>query len=125
PLVSVAVVTYNQKDLLKECLESILAQDYSNFEVVVADDGSTDGSQEMARSYAEKSCAPFKLVFAEKNRGITANQNAALRGSSGKYISWIAGDDLMLPGKLSKQVAFLESNPEFVICYHDLDIFDS
>jgi glycosyltransferase involved in cell wall biosynthesis len=124
-LVSVAVVTYNQKSFLRECLDSILAQNYPNIEIAVADDGSTDGTREMLHEYASKHPDRFVLRFAEQNRGITANQNLALSACTGKYISWMAGDDLMLPGKIDKQVAFLEAHPEHSICYHDLDVFDS
>ena len=125
PLVSVAIVTFNQKDFLIECIESILSQDYPNFEIVIADDCSTDGTQEAMRSYSEKYPGIFKFEFANKNQGITTNSNAALFACSGVYLAWMGGDDLMLPGKLSKQVAYMESNPECAICYHDLDVFDS
>lgn len=125
PLVSVAIVTYNQKDFLRECIESVLLQDYPNFEIVVADDGSTDGTQEMLHVYELACLGKFVLRLSPTNRGVTANQNLALSACTGKYIAWMAGDDLMLPGKLSKQVQFLEENPEFSICYHDLDIFES
>lgn len=125
PLVSVAVVTYNQKRFLKECIESILIQDYPNIEIVIADDASTDGTKELLYAYQKAARRPFILKISEINKGVTHNQNSAVFACSGKYISWIAGDDLMLPGKLSKQVEFLENNPTFSICYHDLDVFDS
>ncbi len=125
PRVSVAVVTYNQRDFLEECLESILRQDYPNIEIVVADDASSDGTREMLLEYAASGRGEFVLRFAAENGGITSNQNVAASACSGKYLSWMAGDDLMLPGKLSKQVAIMENNPDCVICYHDLDVFDS
>jgi len=125
PLVSVAVVTYNQKDFLRECLESILAQDYKNIEIVVADDGSTDGTADMLREYELSGRGHFVLKISSVNKGITKNQNLAFFGCSGKYISWMAGDDLMLPGKISKQVDYLEKNSDCSICYHDLEIFES
>lgn len=125
PLVSVAVVTYNQRDFLRECLESILTQDYPNIEIVVADDASTDGTQDLLRDYAASGRGNFVLRLASQNQGITLNQTLAQSACTGKYISWMAGDDLMLPGKLSKQVAFLERNADCAICYHDLDVFDS
>lgn len=125
PLVSVAVITFNQKEFLRECIESILDQDYSNLEIVIADDGSTDGTQEMLRNYDEQYPGKFVLRLAEKNQGITANSNAAHFACAGKYIAWIGGDDLMLPRKINKQVSFMEANPNCTICYHDLDVFDS
>lgn len=125
PLVSVAVVTYNQRDFLRECLESILAQDYPAVQIVVADDASTDGTAEMLAQYDVRHPGTFKILSAKKNKGVTANQSLALSGCDGKYVAWIAGDDLMLPGKLAAQVAHLEANPRCNICYHDLEIFDS
>ena len=125
PLVSVAVVTYNQKDFLRECLESVLAQDYPAVEIVVADDASTDGTAEMLAQYEARHPGIFNILVAKTNKGVTANQNLALSGCRGKYIAWMAGDDLMLPGKLAAQVAHLEANPQCSICYHDLEIFDS
>lgn len=125
PLVSVAVITYNQKEFLCECIESILIQDYPNLEIVIADDGSTDGTQDMLREYGQKYSDKFVLKLAEKNQGITANSNAAHFACTGKYIAWMGGDDLMLPGKISKQVTYMEATPDCTICYHDLEVFDS
>lgn len=125
PLVSVAVVTYNQKDFLVECIESILEQDYPNIEIVVADDGSRDGTAELLRDLEASGRGNFKILISPQNKGITSNQNLALSGCKGKYISWMAGDDIMLPGKISAQVDFLEGNPDFSICYHDLEVFES
>lgn len=125
PLVSVAIITYNQKDFLRECIESILTQDYPNFEIVVADDASADGTQDMLREYESKYPHKFVLRLAEINQGITVNSNAAHFACKGKYIAWMGGDDLMLPRKLNKQVRYMENNSLCTICYHDLDVFDS
>jgi len=125
PLVSVAIITYNQKEYLKECIESVLAQDYPNFEIVIGDDGSTDGTQEMLKKYERKFPGKFKLILSEKNEGITKNQNKVLELCEGKYIAWMGGDDLMLPGKIRKQVEYMENNPNCSICYHNLEVFDS
>lgn len=124
PLVSIAIITYNQKDYLRECIESCLAQDYPNFEIIVADDCSTDGTQQMLKEYSEKYPGKFVLKLAEKNQGITQNSNVAHFACSGKYIAWMGGDDLMLPGKISKQVEYMEENPGCTICYHNLEVFD-
>jgi glycosyltransferase involved in cell wall biosynthesis len=125
PLVSVAIITYNQKEYLRDCIESVLIQDYSNIEIVIADDASTDGTQQMLVEYEKKNPGKFILHLSNKNQGITANSNLAHFACSGKYIAWMGGDDLMLPGKLSKQVDFMEKNPNCSICYHNLDVFDS
>src|SRR5690606_18656769 len=125
PLVSIAIITYNQKEFLKECIESCLAQDYPNLEIVVADDGSTDGTHDLLNDYDMKHPDKFVLRLSKENQGITKNSNAAHFACTGKYVAWIGGDDLMLPGKISKQVEFMEMNPDCTICYHDMDVFDS
>jgi len=125
PLVSVGIITYNQRIYLKECIESILSQDYPNIEIVVGDDGSTDGTQEMLKEYSKKYAGKFKLILSKRNEGITKNQNKVLSLCRGKYIAWMGGDDLMLPGKIRKQVEYMENNPNCYICYHNLEVFDS
>ncbi len=125
PLVSIAIITYNQIEYLKECIESCLSQDYPRIEIIVADDGSTDGTHEMLKEYDNKNPGKFVLKLSEKNQGITRNSNVAHFACTGKYIAWMGGDDLMLPEKISKQVEYMESNPECTICYHSRDVFDS
>ena len=125
PLVSVAIITYNQKQYLIECIESCLAQDYPNFEIVVADDGSTDGTKEILMGYSVKFPGKFVLRFATENRGITLNSNLAHFSCSGKYVAWLGGDDLMLDGRLAKQVEYLEENPKCSIVYSDSEVFNS
>ena len=125
PLVSVAIISFNQKQFLRECVDSVLAQDYENIESVVADDGSTDGSQEMLRDYQNRHPDMLVLRLASENRGITANSNAAHFACSGDYIAWMGGDDLMLPGKIRSQVDIMEADSSVSICYHDLDVFES
>ena len=125
PLVSVLMVTYNQKHFIKEAIESILIQDYDNFEMVISDDGSNDGTQEILREYKTKYPNKFILVLADKNQGITKNCNSGLSFCKGKYIAFLAGDDLMLSGKIRKQVEYMERHPECAICYHNLEVFDS
>lgn len=125
PLVSVAIVTYNHRDFVRECLDSILAQDHRPLEIVVADDASTDGTQDILRDYEARHPGLFVLRLATRNAGITANCNAAHFSCTGKYIAWIGGDDVMLPGKISAQVEDMEAHPECALSYHDLEVFDS
>lgn len=125
PLVSVAIITYNQKEYLRECIESCLAQDYPNFEIVIADDCSTDGTQEMLREYVAAYPSKFVLRLAEKNQGITPNSNACLEACSGKYIAMLGGDDLLLESKLSKQVDLLETQHDVSLCGTFTRLIDS
>lgn len=125
PLVSVAIITYNQKEFLKECINSVLNQTYKNIEIVIADDASTDGTRDLLNDYKNRYPGKFKLIFSEINEGITANSNKAHFGCDGKYIAWIGGDDLMYPDKIEKQVDFLETHNDFNIVYHNLEVFES
>jgi len=125
PLVSVAIITYNQKKYLKECIESVLKQDYPNIEIVIGDDASTDGTQEMLEEYIIQYPNKFILKLSKTNQGITKNSNLVHFACTGKYIAWMGGDDLMLPGKIRKQVEYMEKHLECTICYHNLEVFDS
>ncbi|HQQ95913.1 MAG TPA: glycosyltransferase [Cyclobacteriaceae bacterium] len=125
PLISVAIVSYQHHKFIAECLDSVLKQDYDRLEIVVADDGSTDGTQEIIRDYDRRFPGVFVLRLSSRNQGITTNCNAAHSACSGKYIAWMAGDDLLLPGKISAQVAYMEAHPDCYISYHNVEIFNS
>ena len=125
PKVSVAIITYNQRHFIPETLQSVLEQDYDDFEIVVADDGSTDGSQELLLEYQRRYPERIKLVLSEQNQGITKNCNKAFFACTGEYIAWLGGDDLFYSGKLRAQVAALEANKDCSLCYHPVEVFDS
>lgn len=125
PLVSVVVLSYNNKSFLQDCIESILNQDYPNIEIIVSDDCSTDGSQLLLKSLYNSKSDKVKLILNEKNSGITSNSNIALANCSGEYIAWMGGDDLMYSNKIKIQVNFLEVNKDYNICYHNLEVFQS
>jgi glycosyltransferase involved in cell wall biosynthesis len=125
PKVSVVVPIYNQLPFIRETVDSVLAQDYENVELVLSDDGSTDGTREILSEYAERHPERIKLVVSERNTGIPGAFNRALDAHTGEYVAWLGGDDVMLPGKLSAQVALLQSRPEIDGCCHDADVFDS
>lgn len=125
PKVSVALVTFNHISFIGECLSSIVEQDYPNIEVIVADDASTDGSQEVIREFARRYPDIIKLSLSETNEGASRNANRCFGKCTGDFICYMDGDDLMLPGKLSSQVARLQDDPDCVICYHDMDVFES
>lgn len=116
PLVSIGIITYNQKEYLRECIESCLAQDYPNFEIVVADDCSTDGTQDLLREYNLKYQDKFVLCLAENNQGITHNSNACLDACKGDFIALTGGDDVLLANKITEQVEIFKNNKDVVVC---------
>lgn len=123
--VSVMLPVYNSVEFIEECLDSILAQDHDNIQIVVSDDGSTDGSVDILKNFAMRFPEKIYLNMNKYNLGITKNCNKALGFCDGEYICFFAGDDVMLPTKISKQVALLEADDEASFCYHRVDIFDS
>ncbi|MDE7180400.1 MAG: glycosyltransferase [Muribaculaceae bacterium] len=111
--VSVIVVTYNQEHTIGRTLDSILAQDLrADYEIVIGDDASTDGTERICRSYAAQ--YPDRIVYLrrERNLGVTANYFDCIRRARGEYLADCAGDDYWVdPGKLRRQVELLDSDP--------------
>lgn len=120
PLISCIVIFFNAgKEFFIEAIESIFAQTYDNWELLLADDGSTDESTAIAQQYAQK--YPEKIRYLEheghQNRGMSAARNLGIRHAKGKYIAFLDADDIWLPNKLEEQVSILESYPEAVMMY--------
>lgn len=112
PAVSICVRTYNRKAYLRKTLESIRDQTYQNYEIVIVDDGSTDGTEEMIRQL------PYKLTyFWQKNAGVAATANRAIHLAKGKYIASIDSDDLLMPDAIERMVRVMENESEDVIVY--------
>ena len=108
-LVSVIMPNYNGEKFLAETIESVLAQTYSNWELLITDDCSTDGSVALIRSFAEKD-PRIKLFVQDENRGAAEARNRSLREANGKWIAFLDSDDLWLPEKLERQIAFMEES---------------
>jgi glycosyltransferase involved in cell wall biosynthesis len=111
PLISVIIPTYNRGWIIKEAIDSVLAQDYVNFELIVVDDGSTDDTHDILNSYQKNF-----LVLRQNNKGVSAARNRGLAAASGRLIAFLDSDDTWLPQKLSQQVDFFQSNPDALIC---------
>lgn len=107
PLVTVTIPMYNNERFIGETIESILAQTYTNFELLIYDDNSTDGSYEIASSFSDSRMRVFRN---EKNLGPEGNWNRAIHDVKGKYVKLICGDDILYPDCLEKQVAVFENN---------------
>ncbi len=122
PLVSAIIIFLNEERFLQEAIESVFAQSYKNWELLLVDDGSTDASFEIARGYAER--YPEKVHYfthqGRQNRGMSASRNLGIRNAGGKYIAYLDGDDVWLSDKLEEQVAILESHPEAAMVYGPL-----
>lgn len=125
PKVSVFIPTYNQKNFVQEAIESVLIQDYHNLDLIIGDDGSTDGTQEILLQYKAKYPELVKLILSENNYGITANCNNILKECTGEYIAMFAGDDIWLPGKIHKQIECMHNNMDAVLCYTRVEAFNS
>ena len=111
PLVSVIIPNYNRLSWLNKTIKSVENQTYRPLELIIVDDGSTDGSRELLRSW-ESTCNTsnglFGKVFLQKNSGAPVARNRGLYESSGKYIVFLDSDDLLLPQKVFEEVALLE-----------------
>jgi GT2 family glycosyltransferase len=111
PLVSVIIPTYNRAAMIQEALDSVLAQSYSDFEVIVVDDGSTDGTAAALARYGDT-----LRVLSQARRGVAAARNSGVRIAKGKYVAFLDSDDLWLANKLEIQTAFMAQNPWIEIC---------
>ena len=112
PNVSVCIPTYNREILLRETLNSVFAQTYKDFEVVIVDDGSTDGTKQMLQKYGYK-----VRYYWQQNAGDAAARNRLIELAEGKYISFLDSDDLLYPDALEKMVEAMPENTENVVVY--------
>ncbi|MBF2004218.1 MAG: glycosyltransferase family 2 protein [Chlorogloeopsis fritschii C42_A2020_084] len=120
PLVSSIIIFFNAgEQFFIEAIESIFAQTYDNWELLLVDDGSTDKSTAIALRYAQQ--YPEKVRYLEheghQNRGMSATRNLGISHAKGEYISFLDADDVWLPHKLEQQVAILNSYPEAAMVY--------
>jgi len=112
PKVSICIPTFNRKDYLAETLESIYSQTYKDYEVLVVDDGSTDGTKEMLEERG------YNLRYHwQENAGNAAARNTLLKMAQGKYVAFLDSDDLFTPDAIERMVKAMESEPEDVIVY--------
>lgn len=107
PLVSVIIPTYNRAALVVEAVASVLAQTWTDYELLVVDDGSTDGTQEVLAPYRDR----LRLLRRPENRGVSAARNLGARESRGQWLAFLDSDDLWLPAKLTRQLQWLAAHP--------------
>jgi GT2 family glycosyltransferase len=112
--VSVIIPTYNRRNFLLEAVDSVLAQTYEDYELIVVDDGSSDGTEETLQRYGEQ----LQYLY-QANQGVSAARNRGLELAQGEFISFLDSDDLWMPKKIELQVACMDEHPDCQICYTD------
>ncbi|MEH2234977.1 CHAT domain-containing protein [Nostoc sp.] len=117
PLISIVIVNYNRESYLREAIASVLAQTWQDFELLIWDDGSTDGSVAIAHEYAQQDGRV--RVFQAHHQGVAAACKAAINLTSGAYIGLVDSDDILAPTALAKTATVLNSHPETGFVYTD------
>lgn len=118
--VSVIIPTYNRANLLAEAIDSVLAQSYTDYELIVIDDGSTDDTERVVHSYGDR-----VRYYRQINGGVNNARNHAVRLAKGEYIALLDNDDLWLPFKLELEVAILECFPSVAAVFSNFSIYRS
>ena len=122
PLISVVMSNYNTPlNYLEESINSILSQTYSNFEFIIVDDGSTDGSIEKIKSFDDPR---IKLICNKRKHGLAYSLNKGFSVCKGKYIARMDSDDISLPKRFEKQVGFMEKNENTIVCGTWAEVID-
>ncbi|MEW6660288.1 MAG: glycosyltransferase [Thermodesulfobacteriota bacterium] len=111
PRVSVIIPTYNRAALVKEAVAAVLAQTYRDLELLVVDDGSTDGTSETMAAYGEA----IRVLRSPRRRGVSAARNLGIAAARGEWLAFLDSDDLWLPEKLARQMAFMAAHPWLLI----------
>ena len=111
PLISVIIPTFNRAAWVREAVDSVLAQTFQDFELIVVDDGSTDATGEELGSYGDR----LRIIY-QARQGVSAARNRGLEMAAGEWLAFLDSDDLWLPQKLETQVDFLNRNPRAEIC---------
>ena len=129
PLVSMVVITYNSAETVLETLESIKNQTYSNLELIITDDCSSDKTVDICKAWINENISRFKrveMVTSPINTGVSANINRGMFKAQGKWIKGSAGDDLLIPSAVEEFVNFAENGTDDIrICVSDVEVFSS
>lgn len=119
PRVSIIIPTFNCMTFLGSAIESVFAQTYADYEIIVVDDGSTDGTREWVGKYGSK----VKYYY-QSNQGVSAARNLALDHASGEFIAYLDADDMWLPDKLTAQVDYLDRHQECGWVHTEVSVID-
>ncbi|AFZ26450.1 putative glycosyltransferase [Cylindrospermum stagnale PCC 7417] len=116
PTVSVIIPTYQRGHLVSQAINSVLAQTYKDYEIIVINDGSQDNTPQVLAQFSDHHRI---TAIHQANQGLSAARNAGIRSAQGKYIAFLDDDDLWEPQKLEKQISVLEANPRIGLIYSD------
>jgi glycosyltransferase involved in cell wall biosynthesis len=120
PYISVVLPVFNAEKYLKESIESILNQTFTDFEFIIFNDGSTDHSSQIIKDYND-----IRIIFTDYpcNRGLIQPLNIAMKEAKGRYIARMDADDIAMPDRLQKQISFLDSHPDISVCGGAVEYF--
>lgn len=124
PLVSIGLPVYNGEQYLAQTLDSILSQTFTEFELIISDNASVDGSKAIAESYERKD-GRIRVVHTDLNRGAAWNYRHVLDLARGRYFRWAPADDLFAPESLACCAEVLDKHPEAVLCYPKTTLIDA
>ena len=124
PLVSLGLPVFNGENYLREAIESVLAQDYSNWELLIFDNASEDATEAIAREFAESDERIHYFRQAE-NLGAVPNFNQTFEASSGQYFKWFAHDDRLRSDYLSRCIEVLETEPSVSLCHSWVEVLET
>jgi glycosyltransferase involved in cell wall biosynthesis len=120
PLVSVIMPVYNGADYIGQAIESVLAQDYPDFEIVIVDDGSTDNTRQVIQGYPDERIRYFR----QENGGVSSARNFGIRNAAGRFIMPLDADDMMAPAFITKHLEEFERHPDADLVYSDVLLID-
>lgn len=122
PRISVVMPVYNAEQYLKEAVDSILDQTYTDFELIAINDGSKDGSAKILDEYAKKD--PRVIAVHQENKGLVATLHRAIEMARGEFIARMDGDDVSFPRRFEQQVAVLDANPDVILVAGGFEVID-
>jgi glycosyltransferase involved in cell wall biosynthesis len=124
PRVSVGIPVYNGAKYLSQAIDCILGQTFSDLELLISDNNSTDETPDIAHAYAERD-QRVRVMRSEVNKGAAWNYRRVFESAKGEYFRWAPADDLFAPDSIAVCVAALDANPDVVLCYPRTDLIDS
>jgi glycosyltransferase involved in cell wall biosynthesis len=126
PKVSVLVTTYNHAPFVRESLDSLASQSFRDFEIIITDDASTDGTPDLIQRWLDETGTPAHFFRNPLNRGICANRNTALSIARGEFLCSLSGDDAYEPERIARQLeCFAHQPPDVAVVYSDMRMVDT